>query len=125
MTVEGSVDDLLVFVEVGDAAGEGQAFTCFSSDTEAGLPAVGRLVFHEDLLNQTWYGRGTKEGFYYDLARHELAHVLGFIERYLRPMTRDMLPTDSMWPYDESPSFAGPVRVFMGEAATREFMAGE
>lgn len=35
-----------------------------------------------------------------------------------------MLPTDSMWPYDESPSFAGPVRVFMGEAATREFRAG-
>ena len=132
-----TVDDLRIAVHFRNQQPSATAWAC-EERSETGLPFYGRIAFSidnpryqvpRDALNPaspvTWSDFYIQEHLdnFFDLARHEIAHVLGFGESTaFTRLTRALLPSEELAP---SPSPAGlpvparsDVRVFTGSNAT-------
>ena len=80
----GDVDDILIFVSVEESDEEGplaRGGPC-ALDGKRGLPRSGRIRFYSEAVARL-EGRGTigyadPEGFFENLAAHEIGHALGF-----------------------------------------------
>ena len=138
-----TVDDLRIAVHFRDQQPSATAWAC-EERLETGLPFYGRIAFARDnplygvprdALNPqspiSWSDFVIQEHLdnFRDLARHEIAHVLGFAtSTAFDRLTRNLLPSERLAP---SPSSGGglpvpdraDVRVFTGSRATRDYWA--
>lgn len=134
------VDDVRIAVHFRDQGPSATAWAC-EERPETGLPFYGRIVFAQysdrytvprDALDPNsqiswsdWYVQEQLDSIF-NLARHEIAHVLGFAaSTAFAGLTRDLLPSERLAP---SPSPGGlpvpdrtDVRVFTGSNATRGY----
>ena len=137
-----TVDDVRIAVHFRRQNPSATAWAC-EERPETGLPFYGRIVFKtdnplyqvpRDALNPaapiTWSDFFVQEHLdnFFDLARHEIAHVLGFAESTaFESLMRPLQPAEELAP---SPSPAGlpvpdraDVRVFTGSNATSGYWA--
>ena len=136
-----TVDDLRIAVHFRDQQPSATAWAC-EERLETGLPFYGRIAFARDnpryelprdaldpsspISWSDWYIQEQLDSLF-NLARHEIAHVLGFAaSTAFDRLTRDLLPSERLAP---SPSTGGglpvpdraDVRVFTGSRATRGY----
>ncbi|MDE0003096.1 MAG: hypothetical protein OXQ29_10415 [Rhodospirillaceae bacterium] len=138
-----AVDDVRIAVHFRSQEPAATAWAC-EERPETGLPFYGRIAFARhnprygvprDALDPTspisWSDFFIQEHLdnFYDLARHEIAHVLGFAESTaFEKLTRDLLPSERL---ALSPSSGtglpvpdrADVRVFTGSHATSGYWA--
>ena len=126
---ESEVDDLQIVVHFGGTRAAATTWTC-EERAANGLPYTARIGFASNserydlpraaAANPGSIGLTTFEedlDFLYNLARHEIAHALGFgSSSAFRSLTADLIAgeelTDKRWPN---------VRLFLGAAALREY----